>query len=118
MQKVLIINHASPYGSERCLSALRLALMLTGKEGEQAQVTMFLMSDAVVAALPNQQDASGKTLEDMIKTFVSQGGTIKVCRSCAQNRGTVDLPLIEGCVIGNLTELSEAVLASDKTLTF
>ena len=26
MQKILLIIHAAPYGSERCLSALRLAL--------------------------------------------------------------------------------------------
>ena len=43
MQKILLIIHAAPYGSERCLSALRLALALMGREGEKPQLDVFLM---------------------------------------------------------------------------
>ena len=32
MQKILIIIHAPPYGSERCLSALRVATALSGDD--------------------------------------------------------------------------------------
>ena len=32
MQKILIIIHAPPYGSERCLSGLRLATALAGRD--------------------------------------------------------------------------------------
>jgi uncharacterized protein involved in oxidation of intracellular sulfur len=56
-QKILIIIHAPPYGSERCLSALRVACALAGKEGGDApDMRVFLMSDATVLALPHQQD--------------------------------------------------------------
>ena len=59
MQKILIIVHAAPYGSERCLSSLRLATALAGSDGNRPEVRMFLMSDATVVALPNQAHASG-----------------------------------------------------------
>ena len=44
MQKILIIVHAPPYDSERCLSALRLATGLTGQDGERPEVRLFLAS--------------------------------------------------------------------------
>ncbi len=117
MQKVLIIVNAPPYGSELSTSAMRLALSLAGKD-EPPKITLFLMSDATVLGLPNQQHASGNTLQDMVEAFVEMGGEVKVCRTCAQNRGIVDLPLIAGCTIGNLGELSDQILAADKVLTF
>ena len=51
-QKILLIVHAPPYGSERCLSALRLALALAAREGDKPLLDVFLMSDATVLALP------------------------------------------------------------------
>ena len=34
MQNILIIINAAPYGSERCLSALRLAMALAGNDAK------------------------------------------------------------------------------------
>jgi sulfur relay (sulfurtransferase) complex TusBCD TusD component (DsrE family) len=45
MQNILIIINAPPYGSERCLSALRLATALAGNDAKPA-IRIFLMSDA------------------------------------------------------------------------
>lgn len=119
MQKILLIVHAPPYGSERCLSALRVAGSLLALPQEQMpQLQLFLMSDATVLALPGQVDASGKTLQSMVETLVEHGVTPRVCRTCAQARGIAELPLIPGCSIGTLADLAQATLWADKVITF
>lgn len=118
MQKILIIVHAAPYGSERCLSALRLATALTGSDNNRPEVRMFLMSDASGLGLPNQVDGSGNGLQGMVEHLVSEGVAIKLCRTCALARGLADLPLIPGLSIGTLPELAEWTLAADKVITF
>ncbi|MCE1181055.1 MAG: DsrE family protein, partial [Rhodocyclales bacterium] len=70
MQKILIIIHAPPYGSERCLSALRLATALVGHD-DKPQVRVFLMSDATVLGLPNQVDGATNGLQGMVENLVS-----------------------------------------------
>jgi uncharacterized protein involved in oxidation of intracellular sulfur len=118
MQKILIIVHAPPYGSERCLSALRLATALAGRDADRPEIRLFLMSDATVLGLPNQVDGNGNSLQGMIEMLVSEGVTIKLCRTCALARGLADLPLIPGLSIGTLPELAEWTVAADKVITF
>ena len=117
MQHILIILHAPPYGSERCLSALRLATMLAGRD-DKPRVQLFLMSDATVLGLPNQQDASGNTLQQMVEALIGQGVPVRLCKTCAGNRGLLELPLIAGLTIGTLGELAEATMQADKVITF
>lgn len=118
MQNILIIVHAPPYGSERCLSALRLATALVGRDGDKPEVRVFLMSDAVALGLPNQVDGAGNGLQGMVEQLVAQGVPVKLCRTCALARGIADLPLIPGAAIGTLPELAEWTLAADKVITF
>lgn len=118
MQKILLIVHAPPYGSERCLSALRVASALLAVPGTAPELRVFLMSDATVLALPGQVDASGKTLQSMVEGLVQHGVPVRVCRTCAQARGLAELPLIAGCSIGTLAELAESTLWADKVITF
>ena len=118
MTSILIVVHAAPYGSERCLSALRLATALAGRDGDRPAVRLFLMSDAVVLGLPNQADGAGNGLQGLVEQLVAQGVPIKLCRTCAQARGLADLPLIPGAVIGTLPELADWTLAADKVITF
>ena len=118
MQKILIIVHAPPYGSERCLSALRLASALIGRDGERPRVRLFMMSDAVTVALPHQVEGSGNGLQGLLELLMSEGVAIKLCRTCAMARGLVDLPLIDGISIATLPELAEWTLEADKVITF
>ena len=118
MQKILIIVHAPPYGSERCLSALRLATTLAGREHGAPQVRLFLMSDATVLGLPHQRDGASSGLQALVEQLVGEGVDIRLCRTCALARGLADLPLIEGVTIGTLPELAEWTLEADKVLTF
>jgi len=117
MQKTLIIIHAAPYGSERCLSGLRLATALAGSDAKP-EVKVFLMSDATVLGLPNQQDGATNGLQGMVETLVNHGVQIRSCRTCALARGLAELPLIPGVSIGTLVELAAATLAADKVITF
>lgn len=118
MQKILIIVHAPPYGSERCLSALRLATTLAGRDLDKPQVRVFLMSDATVLGLPNQRDGATSGLQALVEQLVGEGVDIRLCRTCAMARGLVELPLIAGVSIGTLPELAEWTLQADKVLTF
>lgn len=117
MQKILIIIHAPPYGSERCLSGLRLATALAGRDDKPA-VSVFLMSDATILGLPNQIDGAGNGLQGMVEQLVALSVDIRLCRTCALARGLAELPLIPGTAIGTLVELAEATILADKVITF
>lgn len=119
MQTVLFIIHAPAYGSERMLSALRLATAIAAQEIETVDLRLFMMSDAVTVALPSQPDAStGGGLQQMLSELVEHGAQIKLCRTCAEARGITDLRLIPGVSIGTLPELAEWTLAADKVISF
>jgi uncharacterized protein involved in oxidation of intracellular sulfur len=60
VQNILLILNASPYGSERCLSALRLTLALAS-HGQPSRIKLFLLSDAVITAQSGQGN-SGPSL--------------------------------------------------------
>ncbi|MDO8992267.1 MAG: DsrE family protein, partial [Daejeonella sp.] len=57
-------------------------------------------------------------IERMLKLSLNKGAKVKICGSCAEARGLINLPLIEGAEISNLAELTNWVLDSDKVLTF
>ena len=117
MQKILIIIHAPPYGSERCLSGLRLATALASRD-DKPEVRIFLMSDATILGLPNQVDGATNGLQGMVEQLVAQGVDIRLCRTCALARGLGELPLIPGTAIGTLVDLAEATIMADKVITF
>lgn len=116
-QKILIIVHAPPYGSERCLSALRVATALSGHD-DKPEIKVFLMSDATVVGLPNQRDGAGTGLQIMVEHLVADGVTVKLCRTCALARGLAELTLIAGVEIGTLPELADWTLEAEKVITF
>ncbi|TDR82295.1 DsrE/DsrF/TusD sulfur relay family protein [Paludibacterium purpuratum] len=117
MQKIVFMLNASPYGSERTLSALRLALALTESK-DKPQLDLFLLSDAVVTALSGQEVANGATLEEMLQELLAQGASVKVCRTCATARGIDERKLIPHVGIGTMPELAALTLAADKVLSF
>ncbi len=74
MQTVLFIVSAPAYGSERMLSALRLATAIAAQEIETVDLRLFMMSDAVTVGLPNQPVASaGGGLQQMLMELVEHG---------------------------------------------
>jgi len=117
MQTLLFIVNDAPYGSERTFNGLRLAANLL-EQHEGVRVNIFLMSDAVTAALPNQRPAEGYNIQQLLEILSGQGAQIKLCKTCTDARGISELPLIEGAEIGTLIELSAWTMQADKVLTF
>ncbi|MFB2887801.1 DsrE/DsrF/TusD sulfur relay family protein [Aeromonas veronii] len=115
-QQIVVIANGAPYGSESLFNALRLAIALNEQGG--ASLKLFLMSDAVSAALAGQAPAEGYNLRQMLEILLSQGVTIRLCKTCTDARGITALPLIEGIEVGTLPMLAQWTLAADKVLTF
>ena len=119
MQTILIIVHSPAYGSERMLSALRLASALSTQEQETVDLRLFMLSDAVTVGLPGQAlGEASSTLQAMLEELALRGAQIRLCRTCAQARGITDLALISGVSIGTLPELAEWTLGADKVISF
>lgn len=116
MQKLLFIINAAPYGNETFFSGLRLALQI--QEQHQAEIKMFLMSDAVVAGLAKQSPTESYHAQQMLEILTAQGAQVKLCKTCANARGISTLPLAEGVEIGTLIELADWTMAADKVLNF
>jgi len=116
--KVLLIVNDAPYGSERCYNALRLALALP-KHDASADITVFLMADAVVAARLGQKTPDGYyNVERMLRRVLTTKGQVLLCGTCMDARGLVDRDLIEGARRSSMDELAAATAAADKVLTF
>lgn len=114
----LIIFNDPPYGTERTYNGLRLAINLL-KRSENADVSVFLMGDAVATAKAGQQTPNGYyNLERMIKSFLAKSGRVLLCGTCMDARGISDLDIAEGCRRSTLDELTELTLASDKVIVF
>lgn len=117
MQKIVFVLNASPYGSERTLSALRLAMALADTD-DKPQLHLFLLSDAVVTALAGQSVATGASLGEMLQDLLAAGAEVKVCKTCAVARGLEQADLLPGVGIGTMPELAALTLAADKLLSF
>lgn len=116
--KILIIINDAPYGTEKAFNALRIANQLN-KENPDVEVRIFLIADAANCAIASQITPNGYyNIERMLKLSLNKGAKVKICGSCAEARGLINLPLIEGAEISNLAELTNWVLDSDKVLTF
>jgi uncharacterized protein involved in oxidation of intracellular sulfur len=117
VQNILLIVNASPYGSERCLSALRLTLALAA-HGQPSRIKLFLLSDAVITAQNGQGNSSGPSLADMLGEAMAHGVAVHVCRTCAEARGLDQTRLLPGVKIGTMPELADWTLEADKVISF
>jgi uncharacterized protein involved in oxidation of intracellular sulfur len=118
MNKILIIINDAAYGTEKAYNALRIANQLS-KEHPTIEVRIFLMADGANCAIANQTTPNGYyNIERMLKLSLNKGAKVKICGSCAEARGLKNIPLIEGCEISTLAELTNWVADSDKILTF
>lgn len=116
--KVLFIINEAPYGNEKMYNALRLAHQLK-KNNPDTDVRVFLMADAVTAALPGQETPNGYyNISRMLKLVLNNGGAIKLCGSCASARGLTRLTLMEGVEMSNMQELATWTLENDRVLVF
>jgi uncharacterized protein involved in oxidation of intracellular sulfur len=116
--KILFILNDAPYGSEKTYNALRLAMALQ-KDQPGTEVRIFLMADAVTAAISAQGTPQGYyNIERMLKAVIAKGGHVKLCGTCCEARGIKSLPLIEGAEISTMSQLAQWTVESEKTLVF
>jgi uncharacterized protein involved in oxidation of intracellular sulfur len=116
--KILFILNDAPYGSEKLYNALRLALKLQ-LEQAATEIRVFLMADAVTAALPAQTTPQGYyNVERMLKAVIGKQGHVKACGTCVEARGLDKLALIEDIEVSTMSQLAQWVVDSDKVLTF
>ncbi len=116
--KTLMILNDPPYGTERCYNALRLAHALL-KNDPEAQVTVFLMADSVVAAKKGQKTPEGYyNTERMLKRVVVGKGSVLLCGTCMDARGMTEADLMDGVRRSAMDELASATLGADKVLVF
>jgi uncharacterized protein involved in oxidation of intracellular sulfur len=115
--KLLFILNDAPYGSERVFNGLRLAAAVTRHDGTEVRV--FLMGDAVVAAMANQKLPDGYYHLDRMLASVARGGAdIGCCSSCIDARGITDDMLTKGSRRSTMEELADWTLWADKIVNF
>ncbi|MGL5393016.1 MAG: DsrE/DsrF/TusD sulfur relay family protein [Shewanella sp.] len=117
MQKILIVAHASPYGTEKLFNSLRIALALKDQDEQAVELKLFLMSDAIFGALKHQSTPDlSYNLQQMFEILTAQQVPILLCKTCALARGVNSDMLIDGAAIGTLADLSHWTLAADKVM--
>lgn len=116
MKSLIIVNDA-PYGTERCYNALRVAHALQKREG--AEVSLFLMADAVSAARRGQNTPEGYyNIELMLKRVIRGNGRAMLCGTCMDARGLAAEDMVEGATASNMAELADAIAAADRVMVF
>jgi uncharacterized protein involved in oxidation of intracellular sulfur len=113
----LVLVNDSPYGTEGCYNALRLAGSLAKRE--DTTVRVFLLADAVGCAVAGQQTPDGYyNLERMLKPVLRRGGEVACCGSCMDARALHEEQLVEGARRSSLEELTDWTLSADRIVTF
>jgi len=116
--KFLFILNDPPYGTERTYNGLRLALAIAKKDPE-AEMTVFLMADAVSSAKMGQKTPDGYyNLERTLKRFATGAHKLLLCGTCMDARGLAESDLIEGARRSSMDELAAATIEADRVLVF
>lgn len=117
MRTLLIVINGPAYGSDETYNAVRLAGALS-RRGD-AEVTVFLMGDAVTCAVSGQKTPDGYyTLDRMLQGFARHGGRIACCGTCLDARGLTTQHLIGEAARSTMDELAGWVVEADQVLTF
>jgi uncharacterized protein involved in oxidation of intracellular sulfur len=115
--KMLFILNDPPYGTERVFNGLRLAGALAKRD--DVEVRVYLMGDAVAAAMANQKLPDGYYhLDRMIGACASRGADIGCCGTCMDARGITEDMLTKGTRRSTLDELADWTLWAEKVVSF
>jgi uncharacterized protein involved in oxidation of intracellular sulfur len=115
--KILMILNDPPYGTERSYNGLRLAKGILKSE-PAADVTVFLMADAVACAKQGQKVPTGYYNMEVMINSVLRGGNVLLCGTCMDARGLTDQEVVEGARRSTMDELSNVTLSADRVLVF
>jgi len=115
--KTLILLNDAPYGTERSYNGLRLAKALL-KNDPDAELTVFLMADAVNCAKHGQKPPSGYYNMELMLKAVIRNGTVLLCGTCMDARGLGDEEMIGGSRRSSMDKLAELCTKADRQLVF
>jgi uncharacterized protein involved in oxidation of intracellular sulfur len=114
---VLIIINGPAYGSELPFNGLRLARELAKRDDVRLRV--FLMGDAVVAALAGQQLPDGYYhLDRMLTSCLRRDTEVGCCGTCMNARAIDDAQLVDGARRSSMEELATWTIEADRVVTF
>jgi predicted peroxiredoxin len=86
------------------------------------KVYIFLSSSGVDLVRKRATDTTQvnplEPLSDLIKSFLSRGGTIWACTPCVKSRGYTEADLLDGVVITGASVMHERIKAGAATLSF
>jgi uncharacterized protein involved in oxidation of intracellular sulfur len=116
--KLLVILNYPPYGTEHCYNALRLVTALLRNDPD-GQISIFLMSDAVLAAKSGQNTPEGYyNAEAMLARVLECKGQVLVCGTCMDARGLTEAEILCGARRSTMYELAAMTLEADKVVVF
>ncbi|MBN9463622.1 MAG: DsrE family protein [Burkholderiales bacterium] len=114
---VCLVTH----GIDHELSSVALTIANGGMTAG-LKVSLFLTSSGVDLVRKRAADTTQvkplEPLADMIRDFLSRGGTIWACTPCVKSRGYSDSDLIEGVIVTGASALHERIKAGAATLSF
>lgn len=88
------------------------------KREADAEVAVFLMADAVLAAKAGQKTPDGYyNLERMLKRLAGQHRVL-LCGTCMDARAIAEAEMMDGARRSTMDELAAATLEADKVLVF
>jgi uncharacterized protein involved in oxidation of intracellular sulfur len=115
--KYLLILNDPAYGTERSYNGPRLAMTLLSQE-PHAEVTVFLMGDAVTCAKAGQTTPDGYyNLERMLKP-ITRKGRLLLCGTCMDARALREDEVVAGAARSSMGELTAVTATADKVLVF
>ena len=96
--KIPFIRNEPRSATERAYTGLSLAHALSKKD-TAAEITVFLMADAVSATKAGQKTPDGYyNIERKLKRVVAGKDKVLLCGTCMDARGLDDIALMEGAL--------------------
>lgn len=89
------------------------------KNDPAAEVTVFLMADAVGAARKGQKTPDGNyNIERMLKRVAMAKSRVLLCGTCMDARGMTAEDMMEGAHRSTMDELAATTVSAHKVLVF
>ena len=108
-------------GTDHELSSAALVIALGGITAG-LQVSLFLTSSGVDLVRRGAADLTHvkplDPLADMLREFMSRGGTVWACPPCVKSRGYAQAHLLDGVVIAGASVMHERIKRGAATLSF
>lgn len=117
MKLVVVITH----GSNNDKSSVGWTIANVAKSGGH-EVAVFLTSDGVYTAKTGYADSAlvrpFKPLEELVRTFLENKGTVWACLPCVEHRGLRPADYLPGVVVTGAGPLVEWLASGAQSISF